>query len=238
MKKKVKKEKKRNPRSLVVQKLENVSKDVFRKHYDLITKLVGSSPGIYCLYDTSELYYVGKSTDLRRRVKHHLRDRHLASWTHFSLYLVRKAEHIDEIESLLVRIANPEGNKRIPKGRIGSAMLKQLKALVKQKQAEEFADMFGTIKLTRQKIKKGFKKHLKTLRGMVTKRTPLYRTFKGKEYRAFLYPSGIIKIGSKSFKTPTAAALVIVKRPTVNGWTFWFIKDERGEWVRLSEYKL
>jgi hypothetical protein len=237
MKKKVKKEKKRNPRSLVIQKLENVSKEVFRKHYDLITRLVGSSPGIYCLYDTSELYYVGKSTYLRRRVKHHLRNRHLASWTHFSLYLVRKAEHIDEIESLLVRIANPEGNRRVPKGKVGSAMLKQLKALVKQKQVEEFADMFGSAKLTRQKAQKGLKKHPKTLKGLIIRRTPLYKTYKGKEYRAFLYPSGTIKIGAKSFKSPTAAALFIVKRPTVNGWTFWYIKGKRGEWVRLSEYK-
>lgn len=232
-----KRARKRNPRTLVVQKLENVSKEAFRKHYDLITKLVGTSLGIYCLYDGSALYYVGKSTDLRKRVRHHLRDRHFASWTHFSLYLVEKVAHIDEIESLLIRIANPEGNRRIPRGKVGSAMLKQLKALVKQKQAEEFSDMFGTTKLSSRKTEKGLKRHPKTLKDLVTKRTRLYRTYKGKEYRAFLYPSGTIKIGSKSFKTPTAAALAIVKRRTVNGWTFWYIKDERGEWVRLSEYK-
>ena len=60
---------KKNPRSLVVKRLENVSKDVFRKYYGLITDLVGSSPGIYALYDGTELYYVGKSTELRKRVR-------------------------------------------------------------------------------------------------------------------------------------------------------------------------
>jgi hypothetical protein len=33
------------------------------------------SPGIYALYDGDELYYVGKSGELRKRVRHHLRDR-------------------------------------------------------------------------------------------------------------------------------------------------------------------
>lgn len=81
---KKKAQKKRTARSLVTNRLENVSKDVFKTYYPLITELVGDSPGIYALYDGDELYYVGKSIELRKRVRHHLRDRHLASWTHFS----------------------------------------------------------------------------------------------------------------------------------------------------------
>ena len=102
---------------LVINKLEMVSKDIFRQYFDLITKLIGDSPGVYALYDDNQVYYVGKSTDLRNRVKHHLRDRHGASWTHFSLYLARKEFHIHEIESLIVRISNPKGNRVIPKGK-------------------------------------------------------------------------------------------------------------------------
>jgi len=232
-----KRAKKRTPRTLVVQKLENVSKEAFRTHYDLITQLVGTSPGIYCLYDGGALYYVGKSADLRKRVKQHLRDKHFASWTHFSLYLVQKVAHIEEIESLLIKIANPEGNRRIPRGEAGSSMVNELKALVRQKQAEEFAEMFGTRKPKSHPAKKQVKRHTKSLKGLVKRRTPLYRTYKGKEYRAFLHPNGKIKIGRKSFETPTAAAMTIVQRSTVNGWTFWYAKDARGEWVRLSDYK-
>lgn len=51
-------------RSLIIHSLENVSNTVFKKHYALITDLIGSSPGIYALYDENELYYVGKSRDL------------------------------------------------------------------------------------------------------------------------------------------------------------------------------
>ncbi len=231
---------KRSPRSLVTQKLENVSKDLFRNHYDLVTELIGTSPGIYALYDENELYYVGKSTDLRKRVKNHLRDKHLASWSHFSLYLVRRAEHIHEIESLLIRISNPRGNRKIPTGRQASAMLRRLKTLVKMKQAEEIDRMFPRKKSNGDKLRNRIKRHPRSLKGMVTKRTPIHRIYKGKEYRAFLYPSGTIKIGAKSFVTPTRAALSILKRyrrHAVNGWHFWYVKDLRGEWVRLSDYR-
>src|SRR5450759_4952616 len=126
----------RKPRDLLSNRLEKISKDVFKQYFPLITQLVSDSPGIYALYDGEDLYYVGKSTELRKRVRQHLRDRHLASWTHFSLYLVRREEHIHEIESLLVRIANPKGNRVVPRGKSTGVLVKQLKRLIQQKQKE------------------------------------------------------------------------------------------------------
>ena len=234
---KTKKSTKRGVRNLVVSRLENVSKDVFRKYFGSITELIGNSHGIYALYDDTELYYVGKSTDLRNRVKTHLRDRHFASWTHFSLYLVRNAEHIHEFESLLIRISNPKGNRVVPKGKSSSAMLKKLKDMVKQKQDEEFERMFNSNKIRNKSSKKSTSRHQKNLEGLVSKRTPLYRTYKGKEYKAMLSSNGKIKLGNKIFYTPTAAAKSVVDRSTVNGWTWWYIKDSSGEWVKLSEYR-
>jgi len=230
-----KKGKKIIPRTLVTQRLESVSKAVFKKYFPLITELVGSSPGIYALYDGNELYYVGKSTDLRKRVRHHLRDRHYANWTHFSLYLVRKADHISEMESLLIRIANPKGNQIRPKGKTDGTMLKKLKSMVIEKQKQELEEMFGVPKRTR--IRKQFSLVKKNLKGIVNRRKLLYREYKGKEYKAILTPGGIIKIGNKNFITPTAAAKTIAKSRTVNGWEFWNIKDSNGEWVKLTDYK-
>jgi len=230
-----KKTKKRVSRPLMLQRLENISKAVFKRYFGLITKLVGSSPGIYALYDSNELYYVGKSTDLRKRVKHHLRDRHFANWTHFSLYLVRKADHISEMESLLIRIANPKGNQLRPRGKADGTMLKKLKAMVIAKQKQELEEMFGGPKQKGARKKLSFGK--KDIKGIVNRRKLIYREYKGKEYKAILTPGGIIKIGKKNFNTPTAAAKIIVKRSTVNGWRFWNIKDSNGEWVKLSDYK-
>ena len=231
-KKKQKKIKVRKPRSLVVHRVENVSKDVFKKYFPLIKDLIGNSPGIYALYDGTELYYVGKSTDLRKRVNQHLKDRHLASWTNFSLYLVRNSEHIQEIESLLIRISNPKGNRVFPKAKSSGSMLKKLKGMVKEKQKEEFKSMFG---IRSRLNKKDGDQQPKNLKGLVKKRTMLFKAYKGKEYKAYLLKNGTIRYGNKIYSSPTAAAKTITKR-SINGWDFWYIKDSKGDWVRLKQY--
>ncbi|MFH1422856.1 MAG: hypothetical protein ABIH42_09125 [Planctomycetota bacterium] len=221
----------RNTRSLLINRIEKVSKKVFKEHYDLITKLIGNSYGIYALYDGAELYYVGKSTELRRRVKHHLRDRHYANWTHFSLYLVRKAEHIHEIESLLVRIANPKGNRVSHKGTTTGHMLKTLKLMVKQEQKRKFEEMFGEKSKENRTISPGAKAALtrKKIKGFVRTKKALHKTYEGKDYTATLTPDGIIKIGNKTFKSPTAAAKYVTKKKSGSGWDFWYIKNKDGD---------
>lgn len=223
----------RNTRSLVTRKIEMVSADLFKRYYDLIIDLIGDSPGIYALYDENELYYVGKSKDLKNRVRHHLKDRHKASWTHFSLYLVRNADHIHEIESLIVRISNPRGNKRVPKGKSSGPMLKKVKDMVKQKQKEELDNMFGKMlkKSKRKKISFG------KIVGLVTKRTAIYRTYKGKDYKAILTPTGKIKLKGKFYTSPSTAAQSIVDRGGVNGWRFWYVKDSEGNWAQLDSLR-
>ena len=225
---------------MVVNRLENVSKEAFSKHYDLITELVSHSPGIYALYAGSELYYVGKSTELRKRVRQHLKDRHLASWSHFSLYLARREEHIGEIESLLVRIANPKGNRVIPRGRSTGPLAKLLKSRVRAKQKRELQEMFSDKRAagrtTQVPSRSG---NGLPLAGLVAKRTKLFRTYKGREYVASISPSGEITLGGKRYKSATAAARAVIKRKgAINGRAFWYIRDANGDWVTLGSYKV
>jgi len=230
--------KKHATRSLVLNRLENVSKDVFKQYYPLITELVGDSPGIYALYDSGELYYVGKSIELRKRVRQHLRDRHLASWTHFSLYLTRREEHIHEIESLLVRIANPKGNRVVPRGKSSGALLKSLKSKIKSRQKDELTKLFAPKSTTRKAKLGNGKGHPNTLVGLVDKRVSIYRTYKGKDYKASLNPKGIITLAGMQYTSPSGAARSVLHTPrAVNGWNFWYIKDAQGVWVRLADYK-
>ena len=222
-------------RGIITESLEKVSRDVFKRYSSEITELIGNSPGIYALYDSSTLYYVGKATDLKRRVKRHLVDRHVASWTHFSLYLVQKAEQIHDIESLVIRIANPDGNRAVPKGKDDVRLHKKLKRLIRKKQEEELERLFGGKKQGRKKKAQPIV-HQKSITGLVNRRKTLYRAYKGKEYTAYLTPKGEILMGRKSFDSPTGAAKSIVDGRTVNGWKFWYIRESSGEWVRLSEY--
>lgn len=220
---------------LVSKRLERVSKDLFKQYYKEITEIVGSSPGVYALYDADELYYVGKSTDLKQRVRHHLVDRHLASWTHFSLYLARNEEHIHEIESLLIRIANPKGNRVKPKGQSSGALLKELQTLVKKRQRDEYEKMFGGKKPRSKKASAVGAK--RTLVGLVKRTAALYKTYKGKEYVAKLTPKGEIIYKGKKYTSPTAAARAVIQTTrAVNGWWFWYIKSDDGEWVRLNDF--
>jgi hypothetical protein len=228
----------RKPRDLLRNRLEKVSKDIFKKHYPLITELIGDSPGIYALYDGDELYYVGKSGELRKRVRHHLRDRHLASWTHFSLYLVRREEHIHEMESLLVRIANPKGNRVVPKGKSRGALMKELRRLIRQRQVEELAGWLGSKPRGKRSNRSGKSKHPVTLVGLVSKRTKLYKQYKGREYFATLTHKGVIRFKGKRYASPSGAAKAVLKsNRAVNGWHFWYIRDSSGDWVRLMDYR-
>ncbi len=218
---------------LVTQSLEHISKDIFSKYASLITQLIEKSSGVYALYDENELYYVGRAIQLRRRVKQHLKDRHDASWTHFSIYLISNDEHIGEFESLLVRIANPKGNTVKPRGRDSRVMRKQLEVLIKQKHREELAGLLSK-KIANAKETDTRKKSLK---GMVSKRTRIYRTHKGVEHKAILTKTGTIIYKGKKYSSPTAAAKVATKWTSVNGWRFWYIRNDENEWVRLADFK-
>lgn len=232
------KRKPRSARDLLSNRLEKVSKDVFKAHYPLITQLVGESPGIYALYDGDELYYVGKSTELRKRVRQHLRDKHLASWTHFSLYLVRREEHIHEIESLLVRIANPKGNRVIPQGNSTGALVKTLKRLIRLRQMDELNALFGSRKKQSKPRTKKHGNHPESLVGLVSRRATLFKHYKGRDYTAKLSPKGTIVFNGKTYTSPTGAARAVIGADrAVSGWVFWYIKDADGNWVRLEDYR-
>ena len=219
-------------KGLVTESLEHISKEIFSKHTELITKLIDTSSGVYALYDENELYYVGRATQLRTRVKQHLKDRHESAWTHYSLFLIKNHEHIGEIESLLVRIANPKGNAIKPKGKDSRVLQKKLEHLIKEKHKEELDSLFSSRskKQVKQKIKN------REIVGLVERRTLIFRTYKGKDHKAFLSPSGTISYSGKKYDSPTGAAKAAAKR-VINGWWFWYIKDRNNDWVKLMDYK-
>jgi len=243
MKKKQKKRKtKRGSRPIVIGHLERMGRGVFSRFQKQITECVKGSFGVYALYRQNKLYYIGLASNLKSRIRGHLKDKHGGSWTHFSLYIFRRESHIRELESLLLRIAYPEGN--IQRGKLkGSVNLKpKLKGLIKRKYEDDIKTWFDELKVADKKTKKkGSKPKVKgrkrPLKGMLRNYQRIYANYKGKQYKAKVLPSGSIEYNDKLYDSPSGAAKVIIHRGAVNGWSFWKFKNDKGKLVKLKELR-
>jgi hypothetical protein len=137
---------KRKSKSIITGFLEKVSAKIFDDYREEITAMIRGHQGLYALYRKNHLYYVGLAADLKSRINHHLRDRHQGKWSLFSLYIIRKTEHIKELESLLLRIAYPEGNAI--RGELKSEnLLPYLKRQVKNRFQQDLHALFDKERL-------------------------------------------------------------------------------------------
>jgi excinuclease UvrABC nuclease subunit len=96
---------------LVAQHLENISGEILQDYADVIKEFIRGKAGVYALYKEQKIYYVGLASNLMNRLKVHLTDRHKGLWDRFSVYLAAHDEHMKELESLLLKIYKPEGNR-------------------------------------------------------------------------------------------------------------------------------
>lgn len=85
-----------------------------RKGFELLLsrykEVIGTSSGIYSLYKGKKLYYVGIAQNLLGRVEHHTRDRHKNRWDKVSFFVIDKHRYSKDIETVILRIAEPRGN--------------------------------------------------------------------------------------------------------------------------------
>jgi hypothetical protein len=227
-------------RGLVQGNLERISSKVFDYYLDEITELVGHRHGVYALYKKDRLYYVGLASNLRGRVMHHLKDWHAKKWDSFSLYLIRNVNYLRELESLLVRIAEPKGN--IARGRFARSenLLKDLDTMMEERDRARREEMMAGSKRRRNSRKRHHrakssrvKDGKPILHGMLPKGAKLRRTYLGKRYTAVVDRNGSIRLKGWLFNSPTAAAALLTKRPT-NGWYFWTFEEKKGVWKKLN----
>ncbi len=238
-----KKKTKRITRAIVAGYLEKVSSRIFEQYRQSITEMITGHQGLYALYRRDKLYYVGLATNLKSRIRYHLRDRHQGKWTHFSLYIIRKADHIKELESLLLRIADPAGNSI--KGNLTRSknLLPVLKKQVKHELWQEYEGLFeiqpSKAKTKKKKIRIG-KKSQKDLplKGILKPYQRIYASYQGTDYKAKVKPNGTIQMipDRSCYESPSAAGKAIRNRST-NGWAFWKYKDENGELQKLAKLR-
>jgi predicted GIY-YIG superfamily endonuclease len=73
-------------------------------------EVIGDSSGIYALYKGKKLYYVGIAKNLLGRVYGHTKDKHRRRWDRVSFFVIDKQRYTKDIETVILRIAEPRGN--------------------------------------------------------------------------------------------------------------------------------
>lgn len=238
--------------NLVSQYLENISRKALEEYQGIIKKYVRGRHGVYALYRRNKLYYVGLASNLRSRLRHHLRDRHALTWDRFSIYLTVGGQHLHELETLVLRIVKPKGNlqrgkfpgaddlRKIFRRDIAAAhdlVLEQLFC------ADRATARLAAGKVQREKKVKGRKP---TLAPYVTRRFYIRFNYKGLLYIAHVRRDGSIKFAAESaeaerlkgevFTSPSLAGRAVTKRAT-DGWYVWKFERAPGDWVVLNELR-
>lgn len=220
---------------LVTEYLEHVSGLMFEEPYRAqVTKMIRGHAGIYALYKRDKLYYVGLASNLMGRVKQHLKDRHSRKWDTFSVYLTSNNDSIKGLESLLLRIVDPSGNR--VKGRLPGAKDQKLalnRAMIEADSNRRATLLGGHFVRSRMKRKTSKEHGTLVLAGLVSRRLQLRGENKNVRYTATLRKDGQISYAGDLFASPSRAGRDALGR-TINGWSFWKYRDGKKGWVTLN----
>lgn len=223
--------------SLLRQHLEGVSWRVLDEYRELIREMIRGQAGVYALYYRNKLYYVGLASNLMGRIQQHLRDRHGGQWDRFSVYLTENSQHIKELESLLLRIVNPAGNKQGGRFAGSQNLVPLLHRSMSEIDADRRASLIGgNLAKRRKKRRASSATGADALKGAVDRSTRLIGARDGWEYSATLRRDGTIRYGGSIYDSPSAAAKAALGLARCNGWSFWHIRNADGEWVRLRDH--
>ena len=222
---------------LVGKHLENVAASFLEHYRKLIGEYVRGEDGIYALYKGKRLYYVGLASNLPRRLNQHLKDRHNGCWDRFSIYLVNDNKHTKELESLVLRIVNPRGNRQSGKLTGSVNLQSQLSRDVREQQRENLRKMLGKRGGPKQSAnrRQRTRKPRETdgeLAPYLSRGCALRAYYRGEIIRARARRDGWVRYGSYMYKSPSGAAKAALKR-NCNGWAFWHYQRTPGEWVPL-----
>jgi hypothetical protein len=226
----------KNGRHLVTQFIENIPSKAIENYEHLLRSYIHRRHGIYALYKKNKLYYVGLASKLKGRLKAHLRDRHSKKWDSFSIYLTLDIHHIKELETLVLRITDPKGNKK--KGRFPHAqnLINEFRADIKNEFNNQLKYLVGGIKPIKSKKVKKITKNSPILGQYNFKNAQLQGVYKGKLYKARVTKDGSIRFKNKTYNSPSLAGIAARKRNT-NGWTFWKYQRAPGDWIHIDNIR-
>jgi len=224
---------------LVCQHLENISREALERDPAIIYQYVRGRQGVYALYRRGKLYYVGLATNLRNRLKHHLKDRHGHSWDRFSVYITIGDHHLRELEALILQVVKPAGNKQKGKFARSEDLHRRFRRDIKRRVLAQVDGLFGeprsVLKWRTPAIEPDGRKPV--LAAYITAPMKLRSFYKGKKLTARVRCNGSIRFAGKLYNSPSVAGIAAVKRRTCNGWTFWEYERAPGDWVKLDQLR-
>jgi predicted GIY-YIG superfamily endonuclease len=222
-------------KKLVISHLESVSGDVFEHYPAVIEELIKGKSGVYALYRNDTLYYVGLASNLMSRLKAHLRDRHKRKWNRFSVYLTVHDDHMKELESLMLRVVKPKGNRRSGKFMASNPLRRELNSLIKSYDADRRARLLGGTHTNRRIRAKAAKPGKNILANIFDRRVRLLGWHNGREFKATLRRDGRISYCGDLYLSPSGAGKAARGRST-NGWAFWHFRKD-SEWIPINSLK-
>ena len=229
------------PTPLVTQHLEKIDRHALEEYQDIVRQYVRGRQGVYALYRDNKLYYVGLAGNLRNRLKQHLKDRHSESWNRFSVYLTIGDSHLKELESLILRIVTPSGNKQ--RGKLMKSedlrekFRRAIRELHRKREDKIIGGIPGDIDPIREKLPQDKSGRVPVL-SVYTNRPKILRAkFKRKTIWAHIRKDGSIRCNGEVYLSPSLAAAAACKRKTCNGWTFWSYERSPGDWVKIDELR-
>lgn len=228
--------------ALVSQHLERISRAALERSQRIIRRYVHRRHGVYALYRGERLYYVGLASNLRSRLKGHLKDRHANSWDRFSVYLTVGDQHLRELEALLLRIGRPTGNKVTGRFPRSEDLLRRLKRDLVEDRRREVDEILGRTRAEPKVGRRGRRSKGKRFKLAVlfdlgkVQRRALRARFKGRRVRASVRQDGRVRCNGKLYDSPSEAAVAICGS-AVNGWRFWTYERAPGDWASLRELR-
>jgi len=226
---------KKNP--LVSQYLENISRKVLEEYQDIIRRYVRRRQGIYALYRQNKLYYIGLASNLRSRLSRHLRDRHKGSWDYFSVYLTIGDSHLKDLESLVLRVGKPEGNKQKGKFLKSEDIRRRFARDIRSKLRKELGSLMGKEKISEAEEEELAEGRQAVLANYFEGTKKLQAHYKGKIIKAYVRHNGLIRFKGKDYWSPSLAGAAACQRRACNGWRFWQYERAPGDWVKLNELR-
>ncbi len=230
-------------------KIEKFNHEIlFKRSYkEILRKRIEGKHGIYALYDKNEeLYYIGQTNQMKKRIQYHKKDHHANKWETFSVLFTRRSHYPAFLEDAFISIVGaPKGNKQKPLKikPLNSQIEKDIREVANKKVDKMVGKKPSKRNTTKQRRRKVVKKRRSSKDqggNPFKKQVSLIGQYKGgKEHRVFWLASGKVryKDKNKKYKSLHALTMKIIKRsgrPTIDVYReIWKVK-KGNEWVIIN----